>query len=148
MRVGRILRSPAASMIGVVLALGGSAAVYAQAPSASTQTLTLDAAIERALAANPSLAAVRASRAVADAGLGVASDRPNPEIAYEAERETPRQAISFSLPVELGGKRGRRLDLARATVAATDAEIARAIAQIRNDVRRAYFELAAANQRT
>ena len=135
-------------MIGAVLALGGSAAVRAQAPPAASQTLTLDAAIERALAANPSLAAARASRAVADAGLGVAGERPNPEIAYEAERETPRQAISFSVPIELGGKRGKRLDLARAGVAATDAEIARTIAQIRNDVRRAYFDLAAANQRT
>ena len=86
-------------MIGAVLALGGSAAVGAQAPPAASQTLTLDAAIERALAANPSLAAARASRAVADAGLGVAGERPNPEIAYEAERETPRQAISFSVPI-------------------------------------------------
>ncbi|MEO6223890.1 MAG: TolC family protein [Vicinamibacterales bacterium] len=114
----------------------------------SSQALTLDAAIERALAANPSLLASRAGRAVADAGLGVAAERPNPEVIYEAEREAPRQAIGVSLPIELGGKRGRRLSLARASVASTEAGIARTISMIRSAVRLAYFELAAANQRT
>jgi cobalt-zinc-cadmium efflux system outer membrane protein len=111
------------------------------------QALTLDAAVERALSSNPTLAAARLARPVATAGLAVAAERPNPEISYEAERETPRQAITTSLPIELGGKRTRRMALAQAGVAASDAEIARTSARVRNDVRRAYFEVVAAGQR-
>ncbi len=140
------VRRAAASTIGAFLALGVVVATV-RAEQASSQPLTLDSAIERALAANLSLAAARAGRAVAEAGLGVAAERPNPEVTYEAEREAPRQGIGVSMPIELGGKRARRLDLARASLASTEAEIARAIAVIRSEVRLAYFELAAANQR-
>ena len=40
----------------------------------------------------------------------VAGERPNPELAYELSKETPRQSITATLPIELGGKRARRLD--------------------------------------
>lgn len=137
-----------AATIGFLLAAGGGAEfLAAQQNVASGPPLTLEAAIARALEANPAISAARAARTVADAGVGVAGERLNPEASYEAERETPRQAIGLTLPIELGGKRGRRLDLAHATIAATDAEIAKTIAQVRNDVRRAYFELAAAHER-
>ena len=138
--------SAAAFTIGLIVAFGGPGAVNAQ--QAATQTLTLEAAIARALDANPSLAAARAGRAVAHAGVDVAGERPNPEVTYEAEREAPRQAIGISVPIELGGKRARRIDLAKSTIAVTDADIARTIVEVRNNVRRAYFELAAARERT
>jgi outer membrane protein, heavy metal efflux system len=99
------------------------------------------------MAANPALRAARLARPVATAGVAVAGERLNPEISYEHERETPRQAIGTTFPIELGGKRSRRVALAEAGVAASDAEIARTIAHVRNDVRRAYFEAVAANQR-
>jgi cobalt-zinc-cadmium efflux system outer membrane protein len=99
------------------------------------------------MAANPTLRAARLARPVATAGVAVAGERLNPEISYEHERETPRQAIGTTFPIELGGKRSRRVALAEAGVAASDAEIARTIAHVRNDVRRAYFEAVAANQR-
>ena len=129
------------------VAASGAGRIHAQQNIASGPPLTLEAAIARALDANPSIAAARTARTVADAGVAVAGERLNPEASYEAERETPRQAIGLTLPIELGGKRGRRLDLAHATVAAIDAEIAKTVAQVRNDVRRAYFELAAAHER-
>jgi outer membrane protein, heavy metal efflux system len=123
-------------------------ALRAQQAPAAPQALTLEAAFERALAANPTLMAARLARPVATAGVAVAGEHPNPEISYEAARETPRQAIGTTFPIELGGKRSRRIALAEAGVAASDAEIARTIARVRNDVRRAYFEVVAANQRT
>ncbi|MGE5836019.1 MAG: TolC family protein [Acidobacteriota bacterium] len=121
-------------------------ALHAQQPLPSSQALTLDAAFERALAANPTLTAARLARPVATAGVAVAGEHPNPEISYENERETPRQAIGTTFPIELGGKRSRRIALAEAGVAASDAELARTIARVRNDVRRAYFEVVAASQ--
>ncbi len=76
-----------------------------------------------------------------------AGERPNPDLQYEASRETPHQAISAALPIELGGKRQRRVELAQATVAVGDADLARVIADVRRDVRRAYFEAVAAETR-
>ena len=51
------------------------------------------------------------------------------------------------MPLELYGKRQRRIDVANATLAVTDAETARVAADLRADVRRAYFEAVAANRR-
>ena len=118
--------------------------VSAQSPAVP---LTLSEALARALAANPAIAAARLQRPVALAGIAVAGERPNPDVQYEASKETPRQAITATLPIELGGKRQRRLDLANAAVAVSDADLARVIADVRRDVRRAYFEAVAAGLR-
>jgi outer membrane protein, heavy metal efflux system len=114
---------------------------------AQPAALTLDAAIARALAANRGLAAARLSTPVAVAGVDVARERLNPEVTYEAERETPRQAIGASFPIELGGKRQRRIELAEKTVASKTAEIDRTVVELRDRVRRAYFTLVGANRR-
>jgi cobalt-zinc-cadmium efflux system outer membrane protein len=119
----------------------------ARGQTPATATLSLQGAIERALGANRTLAAARLQRAIDVAGVGVASERPNPEVLYEASKETPRQAIGGTIPIELGGKRQRRIELAHATVAASEADLARIIAEVRNDVRRAYFEVVAADLR-
>jgi len=131
-------------LFAAALAAGATAA--AQTPQAPPG-LTLTQAIERALVANPTIAAARLQRPVDVAGISVARERPNPEVAYEASRETPRQAIGATLPIELGGKRQARIDVANATVAVTDAELARIVAEVRNDVRRSYFDVLAADQR-
>lgn len=116
-------------------------------PPQAASPLTLAAAIERALAANQTIAAARLQRPVDVAGVAVAGERPNPEVVYEWSKETPRQAVGATLPIELGGKRQRRLELATATVSVADADLARVIAEVRNDVRRAYFEVVAADVR-
>src|SRR6187549_23684 len=121
------------------------------APSAalaqSAAPLTLDAAIARAIASNRSLAAARLALPGAVAGVGVAGERLNPELSYEYAKETPHQAIAAAFPIELGGKRQRRLDLANATVSAQEAEIARIAIDLRDRVRRAYFALVSSNRR-
>ena len=73
------------------------------------------------------------------AGLAVARERLNPEASIEFQKETPRESYGFSVPLELGGKRSKRIAVGEATVRAGEAEIAVVIAQVRNDVRRAYF---------
>jgi outer membrane protein, heavy metal efflux system len=99
------------------------------------------------MTANPTIAAARLQKPVDLAGVAVAGERPNPDVTYEAEKETPRQAIGATLPIELGGKRSRRIDVAKATVAVGEAALARVIADVRRDVRRAYFDAVAASLR-
>mgnify|MGYP000122275700 CR=1 FL=1 len=127
----------------LVLVLVGNVGLLAQV---RPEGLTLDAAIARAMAANPTIAAARLQRAVDVAGLAVAAERPNPEIAYEWSKETPRQSVSAAIPIELGGKRRRRIDVATAGIAAGAADVARVVSDVRNDVRRAYFAAVAAER--
>lgn len=122
----------------------------ASAPPRTTPAppvLTLPDAIARATEANPALRAARAARAIDLAGIDVAGQRPNPEVNVEVARETPRWAFAGTIPFELSGKRQRRLDVANAAVAATDAEVSRVAADLRADVRRAYYMVVAASQR-
>src|SRR5262245_35599710 len=133
-RIGCAIRLAAAS---IVLSLGAAPA-EAQTPAAP---LSLQAAIDRALSANRAIVAARLQRPVDVANVSVAGERPNPEVTYEASKETPRQAIGGTVPIELGGKRQRRIDLAQATVAVSEADLQRIVAEVRNDVRRAYFDV-------
>jgi outer membrane protein TolC len=107
----------------------------AQVPTA----LSLREAIARALEANRTLLASRRARAVGLAERDVAGQRPNPEVSVEAEKETPHWAFAGTLPLELYGKRQRRIDVAQASLAVSDAEIARTTSDVLSDVRRAYY---------
>jgi outer membrane protein, heavy metal efflux system len=131
-----------AALVALAVAAGAASGLEAQTPG-----LTLEGALARALEANPQIAAARLSRPVGVAGIAVARERPNPEITYEASRELPHQAIGGTLPIELGGKRARRIELATAGVTTREAELDQVIADIRNQVRRAYFALVAAEAR-
>jgi cobalt-zinc-cadmium efflux system outer membrane protein len=110
-------------------------------------SLTLRVAIDRAMAANATIAAARLRGPINLANLAVARERPNPEGVVEFEKETPKEAYGVAVPLELGGKRARRIDVAQATIRAGEADIAATIAQVRNDVRRAYFGQVVAEQR-
>src|SRR5213076_450321 len=101
------------------------------------------AALAAAEAHNPTLAAARLGRAADLAGIDVARQRPNPEASFEAGRDTPHEVFSVGVPLEFGGKRARRVDVATATLARTTAEIAVRSLEVRRDVRLAYFELVA-----
>jgi cobalt-zinc-cadmium efflux system outer membrane protein len=135
----------------ILLVLGSSLAATTEAqqsqPAAPGTPLTLEAAIERALSANPSIAAARLRRPVNLAGVAVASERPNPEIHAEAERETPKQDVGIAVPIELGGKRARRIAVAEATLQLGEAELSQTIIDIRAQVRRAYYARLISDQR-
>ncbi|MGE0816131.1 MAG: TolC family protein [Vicinamibacterales bacterium] len=146
MSVGR----PPARAAGAVLALGlalPAAAVAQPAPAAPVAALTLDAALDQAARTNQSVEAARRRLTAAGLAVAVARQRPNPEARVEFERETPTQAFSLGLPVEMGGKRGRRVALGEAGVAVSDTALAVAALDIRRLVRQAYFDVAAADAR-
>ena len=103
--------------------------------------------MERAFAANPTVAAARLRGAIDLANLAVAQERLNPEAAVEIARETPHQSFGVAVPLELGGKRAKRIAVGEAMVRAGAAELAATVAQIRNDVRRAYYAVLVADAR-
>ena len=124
-------------VLGLLLS---TAALSAQtsAPGAASP-FTFDAAVDRALSANPTVAAARLRRPIGQAAIGVAGERPNPDVHAEFAKETPRQAFGLAVPIELGGKRARRVAVAQATAQVGEAEIAQTIIDIRMQVRQAYF---------
>ena len=113
--------------------------VSAAQPVSTTTPLTYQAAVARALAASPQIAAARLRAGIAIANRDVASERLNPELHVEFERETPTRAYGMAFPIELGGKRSRRIAVSDAEIRTGEAELAATIAEVTAAVRRAYF---------
>jgi cobalt-zinc-cadmium efflux system outer membrane protein len=152
-------RPAVSAFVGGLIAFGTCAA-YAQMPAqAAAQpaaqpsttpappVLTLNDAFTRALEANRTFAAARAARAIDVAGVNAAGQRANPEASVEYDKETPHWAFAGAFPLDIYNKRQRRIDVANATVAVTDAATARVAAEVRADVRHAYYQAVAANRR-
>jgi outer membrane protein, heavy metal efflux system len=106
--------------------------------------------VRRALSSNAELAAVRLDVDRARARLRQAGLRPNPSLDVEqlngvfnspGERAT---SVGISIPLEIAGQRGRRIDLARAELEATEAEVADRERKLTVEVRTAYIEALAA----
>src|SRR5438477_4967242 len=119
----------------------------ASPPASPAPPLTLDEAFALAAANNREITAARLRRAIDEAGIDVARERPNPDLRYEQAKETPHQSLTASQPIELGGKRGRRIALAEAVMRTGEAELARTQAEVRAQVRKAYYSLAATQAR-
>ncbi|HKV04826.1 MAG TPA: TolC family protein [Candidatus Acidoferrales bacterium] len=115
------------------------APVRAQQPP---QKLTVAGAIDLAEKQNLDLASARARRAVAAAGVRIAGERPNPTLSFGASRDTPHETALIDQPIELGPKRGRRIEVARQEGALTETDISNLEKQVRRSVRDAYYGLA------
>ncbi|MEN3334474.1 MAG: outer membrane protein heavy metal efflux system [Blastocatellia bacterium] len=107
--------------------------------------------VRRALTSNGELAAARLDIERARARLRQAGLRPNPTVDFEQASErlvgagTDRATtIGFALPLELGGKRGKRIDLARAELEAAEAEVANRERRLAGEVAILYSEALAA----
>lgn len=111
------------------------------------QGASSDDLIRRALVSNAELTAVRLDIERGRARLRQSGLRPNPLVDFEqttgrytgsaGERET---SVGFSLPIELGGKRQKRINLAQAEIAAAEAGVAERERRLTLDVRAAYAE--------
>jgi cobalt-zinc-cadmium efflux system outer membrane protein len=106
--------------------------------------------VRRALSSNAQLAAARLEITRASARLRQAGLRPNPTVDFlqlngiagtQGERATN---IGLSLPLELWGQRGRRIDLAQAEFEAAEAEVADRERRLAWEARVAYAEALAA----
>ncbi|MGB3123514.1 MAG: TolC family protein [Pseudomonas sp.] len=98
-----------------VRTLLGATALWAVASVAQAQTLTLDSALQTAFANNPDLAAAQWEIDIAEGGRQQAGLIPNPVASWDAEdtrRNSRTTSLKLSQTLELGGKRGARIDVA------------------------------------
>lgn len=118
----------------------------AVAPAGAQQPnrLTLQKALELASRQNLDLAAARQRRSVTQAGVQIARQLPNPTASVAVLRDAPHESLFFEQPLEIGGKRHRRIELAQQNVGLTDLEIAAVARQTRRKTREAYYVAASA----
>ncbi|MRW91839.1 TolC family protein [Duganella sp. FT80W] len=119
--------------------------------------LTLREAVAHAQERAPTLRGADAAARAADAGVEVAGLRPNPTLSIEAENVlgTGRysgfggadRTVSLAVPLELGGKRQARINVAQAERAAAGIGLTGARADLTQRVTEAFVRLAAAQRR-
>jgi outer membrane protein, heavy metal efflux system len=119
-------------------------------PSAIAGPVSLEQAIEKAVAAAPQMQMGEAAVAAAEASRRQAATRPNPSISVESENfigtgsyDVFRQAeltATYSQQIERGGKRDARLALGASDVRLAQARAATARLDIAAQVQRAYID--------
>ena len=118
-------------------------------------SLTLDQALEEAEARSPAIVAAEAELAAAQGRLRQAGLRPNPELSVEIENFAGSGAysgfngsettVSINQRLDLGGRRSARINVAQASFAAQEIQLAISRAELAQSVR-TQFGLALATQ--
>lgn len=112
--------------------------------------LSLEAALALAMEHNPGLRAAAQAVAASEGAVIQSAARPNPELAYSQEdtrRETRSMTLQWNQPIETGGKRAARMKAAEHGRELAQAELEAARAGLRADVRMAFANVLAAQQR-
>lgn len=143
------LRTNARIVCSALLIIG----IVASHPSAQ-QALSLREAVDRALASRPSLKAEAERVGVAEGMRQQAGALPNPEFQFQNENLRPGQTYSRDVdtlayvvqPLDVLGKRGRRVDAAQQTVVRIQAEYDLAKLRTVRDVKLAYWAARGAQQ--
>ncbi len=140
------ITSPAASEIKASSNKSITAAYFDPVQGSSSTDI-----VRRALAANGELAAQRLELERARARLRQAGLRPNPTLDFEqttgrytGSRGESETSVGIALPIELGSKRKRRIELAQAELEAIEADVADRERRLIADVRSIYVEALAA----
>ncbi|PYC28827.1 TolC family protein [Pseudomonas mosselii] len=108
---------------------------------AAAQGLSLDQALDAAFAQNPDFAAIGREIGIAEGERRQAGLIPNPELSWEVEdtrRDTSTTTVTLSQALELGGKRGARIEVAEAGQAIARLELERQRNSLRADVIQAF----------
>lgn len=127
----------------------GAAAVASMSP-ASTPRISLAEAVALALDVNPELSASRREIAAAAGQIVQSRTRPNPELGYSLEdtqSRTRTQSLQINWPIEMGGKRDARVNVAERNHDVAGADFDTRRADIRASVIAAYFEVLTAEER-
>ncbi|MCP8348658.1 outer membrane efflux protein [Pseudomonas sp. 1239] len=112
------------------------------APGAFAQSISLPQALSTAMDANPDLAAARQEIGIADGARKQAGLIPNPEISYDVEdtrRSNSQTTVTLSQTLELGGKRGARVEVATYGQTVAQLELDRRVNGLRADVVQAFY---------
>ena len=127
-------------------------ALASQSASAAEQPLlSLDSALAQAFANNPELAAARWEIDIAQGARQQAGLIPNPVLSLDAEdtrRDSRTTSVKLSQALELGGKRGARIDVASRGQELAALELERRRNQLRADVLDAYYTALRAQERS
>ncbi|WP_218241347.1 TolC family protein [Comamonas fluminis] len=147
----KFLKQAPACWLGASLLLaGGSAWAQASNASATLPAVTLQTALAQAMERNPGLRAAQQAVAASEGAMIQSQARPNPELAFSQEdtrRTTRSSSLQWNQPIEVGGKRAARMRVAEHGVELARAELDTTRAALRADVRTAFVNLLAAQQR-
>ncbi|UVL21171.1 TolC family protein [Pseudomonas sp. B21-023] len=108
---------------------------------AGAEGLSLDQALDAAFAQNPDFAAIGREIGIAEGERRQAGLIPNPELSWEVEdtrRDTSTTTVTLSQALELGGKRGARIEVAETGQAIARLELERQRNSLRADVIQAF----------
>jgi cobalt-zinc-cadmium efflux system outer membrane protein len=136
-----------AMCLATLAILGAGQPVLAQTQPATPVRLTVDEATARAFATNATYKARLLDRDLAASEIDIAREHPNPDFSYENQRDAPYHAFLLNVPIELGGKRANRVRVGEASRDVVNAELGRESADLRAEVRRAFYRLLAADRR-
>jgi cobalt-zinc-cadmium efflux system outer membrane protein len=129
----------AGAVLAMCLPIGGTAL--------AAQSLSLPSAIATAFSQNPELAAARWEIGIAQGDRVQAGLIPNPELSWEVEdtrSNSSTTTLLLSQTLELGGKRGARVDLAARGQSVAEIELERRSNDLRADVMQAFYTAARA----
>ena len=110
----------------------------------------MDQVLQMAFANNPDLAAAQWEIGITQGDRQQASLIPNPELSWEAEdtrRNSRTTTVMINQPIELGGKRGARIEVASRAQDAAEIELERKRNALRADVIQAFYNTSTAQQR-
>ncbi|OLC42565.1 MAG: hypothetical protein AUH43_22340 [Acidobacteria bacterium 13_1_40CM_65_14] len=130
--------------LAAIAAAGALASAQPQVPAGP---LTYEQALALATSRNLNVEAARRARAIREAAIRTARQIPNPDVSFETTQDVPHQAFSVDLPVELGGKRSRRIDLAKEELTLAEVDIQTEMRAVRRELRQAFYGLIAADER-
>ena len=111
--------------------------------------LTLDDVVALAVRENRTLRAKQFEYQATRAGEITAGLRPNPTASYSAEQlgasrnsdAIPQHSVTVGQPIELAGKRGRRLDSARAAIRVSEWELVDVRRQVIAQVKKSFTDV-------
>ncbi|MBI5017832.1 MAG: TolC family protein [Deltaproteobacteria bacterium] len=115
--------------------------------NAEPPLITLPQALEKALGSRPEIEAFASDLRASQGRVLQASLRPNPELGFEIANLEDETSVTYSQPLEMGGKRQARVAHATAAIGVLQADYARVRLDISAEVKRAYVSLLGAQMR-
>lgn len=109
--------------------------IFAQEP------VSLRQAIQIAIENNPRMQVLSDQRAVAEAEIKIVGEINNPSFIVETTRSLPNYFFGAGYLFELGGKRGKREEIARAGANVSELETQSGLRALRYEVRLAFYGL-------
>ena len=123
------------------------AAVARAQPQPIPTPLTFESALQFAGSRNLAVEAARRQRAIREAAIRTARQIPNPDLSAEISRDVPHQGVNLDFPLEIGGKRARRVDLAQEELTLAELDLQAELRAVRRQVREGFYSLVAGDER-